>query len=320
MSQNSKFDIQVISTLEHFERASLLRNLSFTHGPISGQEMLHHTELFPKDKKMRKLIVQKDGVDFAYLSILEAYWADEADLISWNLSFDPAQITRQEYFALYEICLANSLELGAKKLNHWAESTQVIAVQCLRELGYVEGQKNPCTRLDVEAFDLQKWKDSVQLPAGFYLMTGDEVKEAHPDTWKHMFWRFEMDSLADVPLPSPFIETTFEKFEEEISGPYAHLMHRVFAMDGNKIASGSQIERYAANPSLGHIAISGTMREHRRKGLARILKILSIESAKEAGIKFIYTDNEQSNPLLKVNFELGYEHISDFMNFTKEVI
>ena len=48
------------------------------------------------------------------------------------------------------------------------------------------------------------------------------------------------------------------------------------------------------------------LREYRRKGIATALKVKAIEKLCEKGIKKVRTDNEENNPMYKINVALGF--------------
>jgi GNAT superfamily N-acetyltransferase len=50
----------------------------------------------------------------------------------------------------------------------------------------------------------------------------------------------------------------------------------------------------------------GILRPYRRRGLARALKVALIEQAQREGMDSVYTTNEQNNPMLQLNLQLGF--------------
>lgn len=65
--------------------------------------------------------------------------------------------------------------------------------------------------------------------------------------------------------------------------------------------------------------MTGTIAEHRRRGLARLVKMASIEWAARAGAT-IFTSNDSANrDMLALNEHLGYRPRPPWVQFAKEV-
>jgi len=63
----------------------------------------------------------------------------------------------------------------------------------------------------------------------------------------------------------------------------------------------------------------GVLKEYRRKGIATALKIKAIQSLLQKGIKEIRTDNEENNPMYKINIALGFSPVPSSLEYTKEI-
>ena len=50
----------------------------------------------------------------------------------------------------------------------------------------------------------------------------------------------------------------------------------------------------------------GILRPYRRRGIARALKVTLIKQAQRERIQSVYTSNEQNNPMLQLNLQLGF--------------
>ena len=63
----------------------------------------------------------------------------------------------------------------------------------------------------------------------------------------------------------------------------------------------------------------GVIREFRRKGIATALKIKAIEALLKKGITEIRTDNEENNPMYKINVALGFKPVPFSLEYIKEL-
>jgi len=66
-------------------------------------------------------------------------------------------------------------------------------------------------------------------------------------------------------------------------------------------------------------AFTGVVRSHRGRGIARALKLATIEWARANGVDYIYTGNDSDNaPMLAVNRDLGYEQLPPSIEMVKK--
>ena len=66
--------------------------------------------------------------------------------------------------------------------------------------------------------------------------------------------------------------------------------------------------------------MTGTAREFRQRGLARLAKLATIRWARDNGITALVTENDSANRgMLTINAELGYEPTRTLQHFAKDV-
>ena len=63
----------------------------------------------------------------------------------------------------------------------------------------------------------------------------------------------------------------------------------------------------------------GVLKEFRRKGLATALKIKAIETLLKKGVTEVRTDNEENNPMYKINVALGFKPVPFSLEYMKEI-
>ena len=61
------------------------------------------------------------------------------------------------------------------------------------------------------------------------------------------------------------------------------------------------------------------LKNYRRKGLATALKIKAIERLRENGITEVRTDNEENNPMYKINVALGFKPAPFSLEYIKKI-
>ena len=63
----------------------------------------------------------------------------------------------------------------------------------------------------------------------------------------------------------------------------------------------------------------GVLKEFRRKGIATALKIKAIEVLLKRGVTEVRTDNEENNPMYKINVALGFKPVPFSLDYSKEI-
>ncbi|HRJ27929.1 MAG TPA: GNAT family N-acetyltransferase [Fimbriimonadaceae bacterium] len=258
----------------------------------------------PDDKPIRRMLLVDGGQDRAFVVVLQAFWFPDPGLYICDLDVPEA-----EYAApALDVAEQQVLEFGGSESMVWFRSDRPYMQELLVGRGYTLGQVNPVIRLDLGPFNPEPWASKVDavLEAGYEIIDLESYGQQHPETWKHDLWRMEMDLLADVPLPEPFVEEPYEDFVKGLDANPQRREFQFFALwEGVPVAMSALFPNYG-DPTLAHTGLTGSRREHRRKGLATALKAKALTLAKEAGIQRVYTDNEENNPMRELNLALGF--------------
>jgi RimJ/RimL family protein N-acetyltransferase len=178
----------------------------------------------------------------------------------------------------------------------------------LEAQGFTVKQRTWESRLNLETFDPIAWTVPLERVAreGYTL----KPLSAFDDTpqFREALYRCWLECRRDVPRPAAATEPAFEQFvERQWNNPH-HLA------DGYWVAVTPTGELVATSglwkteePGVLHTGLTGTTREHRRRGLGLALKIKSLEWAKCAGYGRVVTLNEQNNAaMLEINRRLGF--------------
>jgi len=94
----------------------------------------------------------------------------------------------------------------------------------------------------------------------------------------------------------------------------------IIAVYKTQYIGATDIEVYPkAEPSKGWTGGLGVLKEFRRKGIATALKIKAIEALLKKGVTEVRTDNEENNPMYKINVELGFKPVPFSLEYMKEI-
>ena len=76
---------------------------------------------------------------------------------------------------------------------------------------------------------------------------------------------------------------------------------------------------YSSEPNKAWTESLGVIKNYRRKGIATALKIKAIEKLLTKQVEEIRTDNEENNPMYKINEGLGFSPVPFSMDYMKEI-
>ncbi|HYY75996.1 MAG TPA: GNAT family N-acetyltransferase [Gaiellaceae bacterium] len=216
---------------------------------------------------------------------------------------------------LYE--LAETHVAAAKRL--YAESDGGDdARRFLLARGYREDRAERVSVLDPRAVDPSLLRDleEAKRREGFGVFPLAEVVDRGPELHR----LFETVD-ADAPHSEPLAAISYEEWRALVFDQ-PDLDHEasfvVLAPDGRAVAfSWLLVDRGRHRAA---VEMTGTLREFRRRGLARLAKLATIRWAGENGITAIYAGNDTENQaMLALNGDLGFEPSIVYQDFVKEL-
>jgi len=177
-----------------------------------------------------------------------------------------------------------------------------------RRRGFVEEMRTWESRLDVAAFNPAPFAGHEErvLASGAEIITLRELMERDPDHRRKLYNAI-MAMQADVPRPDPYTSPPLDAWCEQIFAdknlyPEAYFI----AMRDGEVAAVSQLWR-SSLPGVLQTGLTGTVRRHRRLGLALALKLRAIAFAKAHGVRELRTGNASTNrAMLSINEALGF--------------
>ncbi len=127
----------------------------------------------------------------------------------------------------------------------------------------------------------------------------------------------------DFPIPDGIEHTRppFDHYMKIINDYYENCygVDIVAVIDGKYIGS-TDLEIYPkTEPHKAWTGGLGVLKEFRRKGLATALKIKAIEKLLVKGVTEVRTDNEENNPMYKINIALGFKPVPFSLEYFKKL-
>jgi GNAT superfamily N-acetyltransferase len=206
-------------------------------------------------------------------------------------------------------------------LTAYAREDDPDSMRFLDKRGFQVAQRNQFSELDVRAFDLAPFEETLKRvdASEVDVRPFGELMAEDPEALRKAYeagWEF----LQDVPFPDPISKMPFEQYMGEIEGPDGMPESWFIALDQGRYVGMSQLWRNVADPRKLQTGLTGVARTHRRRGLATALKVRAIMGAKEMGFHFIRTDNEEKNPMYLLNVRLGFKPIPSWLSYKNELV
>ena len=177
---------------------------------------------------------------------------------------------------------------------------------------------------DIRAIDIEKYKPLIEKLESEDIKLYDSKEEmlGWPNHYKKLE-ELEWTYSQDFPIPDG-VEHTRTPFEQAIKMQIDFEKNcygaEIVAVKDGKYIGSTDVEVYLkAEPHKGWTGGLGVLREFRRKGIATALKIKAIEVLLKKGVREVRTDNEENNPMYKINVELGFKPVPFSLEYMKNL-
>jgi RimJ/RimL family protein N-acetyltransferase len=231
----------------------------------------------------------------------------------------PADDTPERADAAWDLVEGRSRDDGARTFSVWAKETQASVIEALLRRGYKEERRGTLWELDIAA---NREKLAAMAEASRRRMREEGITiltladDADPDA-EPKLWRLVVDSVRDIPTTVPIVMPPFEQWRKWLSKPGVHRDRVWIARHGGEIV-GVSVLSYP--PVRGNVwtDYTGTAQSVRGRGVARALKLETVQQAVALGITRVRTGNDSENaPILHLNEEMGYKVIPAGIQFLK---
>lgn len=225
-----------------------------------------------------------------------------------------------ELFPIFlEYMESELIQEEALALGVWIRDSRTRRAEMLRDAGYDVIQVVPATRLHVPSANLDVCDAKLaQLQSqGLTFASIAQLIEAGYD-WKPNLYDATDEMAQDVPSTDAYQRMDFEAYAKMVANTAVYYYDLMFvAMDGDSIVGYTRVSPLAAKPDAARTGLSGVRRSYRRRGIVSALKSLSIRSLQQHGVEWLFTDNDETNPLLQLNLAIGFEEFMQFHQYGK---
>jgi len=177
---------------------------------------------------------------------------------------------------------------------------------------------------DVRKIDIEKYQPLIKKleSEGIKFYDSKEEMKDWPEHYKkleELVWTYDQD----MPMPDGIKHTRapFEQFMKYtlVFEENAYGVEIIAVLDGEYIGSTDISVYHKSEPNKGWTGGLGVLKEFRRKGIATAIKIKAIERLLKKGVTEIRTDNEENNPMYKINVALGFNPVPFSFDYSKDI-
>jgi len=285
-------------------------------------ELLKHRDnARDQNYMLERVILEVDGKPVGSCSFGESMWTPMPGKFWVYVQVHPDHQRRGYGKAIYDHVVGVLSEKKPTILDSWTREDKVGAVSFLKNRGYEQVMRGQTSRLTLAEFDPSKFADVVERvsESGVRIVSLVELKEKDPDWRKKLY---ELDWLLSLDVPE-IDEPKKRKFEvycrQTFDKPTFFPEGFFVALDGDEYVGVSMLDLDLADPTKLKTDLTGVVRSRRRKGIATALKIRALSKAQTTEAEYVYTDNEEKNPMYTLNIKLGFKPTPGWVHMRKNL-
>tara|TARA_B100001142_G_scaffold244399_1_gene243690 strand:+ start:4317 stop:5288 length:972 start_codon:yes stop_codon:yes gene_type:complete len=279
---------------------------------IRDQSLIRDRLLLYNEKKLIGLLYYVQGRD------------ENRKICFFNIVLDPKYHNNEYRELLYQKMLKKIKKFDANKLvsNIYDHANYRNHQKLLIKHNFKLAQTNREYSCDIRQINIEKYQSLINKleSKGINFYDSRDEMQKFPNHYKkleELIWTYDQD----IPHPKE-IKMTREPFEEFMKQQIdfeenCYGVEIVAVKDGQYIASTDIEVLPKAEPHKAWTGGLGVIRKFRRKGIATAIKIKAIEILLKKGITELRTDNEENNPMYKINVALGFKPVPFSFEYIK---
>ena len=244
----------------------------------------------------------------------------------FTLNIDPAYNTQKPRELLYNRMLEQIKSFDSNKIltGIYEHPNYDLVKQFLIENQFKLVQTNREYLCDITKINIEKYQPLIEKleREGIKFYDSKEEMREWPNHYKkleELIWTYS----KDFPIPNG-VEHTRMPFEQamkiQIDFEENSYGTEIIAVLNEEYIGSTDLEVYPkTEPHKAWTEGLGVLKDFRRKGIATALKIKAIERLLEKGITEVRTDNEENNPMYKINVNLGFKSVPFSLEYMKEI-
>lgn len=286
---------------------------------FSADMWRHNDEEWPDTSLNQRFIAELDGTVAAMCSCYERYWQHQPGAVHIDFHMHPHYYVQGIADKLFEIVLQflRQREQYPKLLISDAREDRAEQMAFLKQQGFEAAMRHPRLLLQITEFDAAPFHGLTERlqTQSIVVNTLAQLRFSDPD-WKEKLYELRWAIIQDVPGDETPTQPTMSEFEQMIlEDPALDEQAWFIACDhsrpdiaGNGYWAGMS-NLWLNDPARRRLdaGLTGVRRDYRRRGIALALKLRTVEFAQQIGAETIMTSNEENNPMVGLNLQLGFK-------------
>jgi RimJ/RimL family protein N-acetyltransferase len=296
-------------------------NRTWVDEPSTIAQEEHWERIYPEgNPRLRVAVEAGDGRFIGLGNCMRPFWLHAPGVYLLDAVITPEWRRRGIGRALLAKLEPFAAAQGAERILTDCREDFAASIRFLERAGFHNIGIRFESKLDLETFDESRFAGVFERVAagGYILTTLDAERPAQPAA-DRMLYDLYHRVVAEVPLPGGvYIEQTYENWRNMLDSPTTDLAGIFIAKSGDDYVGMTSLELLQDGPAI--TSMTGVSPEHRGRGLALALKLLSFRFLKERGYRETRTHNDTANPpILRLNEKLGYQRLPGWLVWKKEL-
>ncbi len=276
----------------------------------SGEHVLHE-----------RLVAERNERLVGFITYEQPWWSSQEGKYHLWLAVDPDWHDTAVPGELYSAALQALGKYHPRQLTTEFREDQQYLIELFERQGFQRTQRMPISALDVGAFEEAPFASALERAqaAGIRIISLAELANADEE-WQRQVWDLEWAILQDVPHPDPLTRSPFEEWlVRTFDSPSFTADGYFLARNGEAFVGMSSLWKSAADKSKLYTGLTGVLPAYRRQGIATALKVHGLRFAREYGAQSVETDNEENNPMLDLNKQLGFREKPAYVIYARQL-
>lgn len=312
----------IIRPIESQDFASLskLWNLVFPEDKHSPEELEFYKNSFKEPYKFGQIIASEEASVIGSASYEQNAGMYHPHKFYIRLFVHPEFRGKGIGQKLYDALLQKLEPFEPVSLRVNVKETDTSALHFAQTRKFIETKRDWESVLDLAAFNPEVFKARLEeLKTEGYSFKPFAEFDDQEEMGKAFYELFSTVRL-DVPRSEPATPFSYDFFKENVlDAPDFYPEGTFFALKGTTLLGLSQLWKGSSSNDL-YTGLTAVTREARGKGVATALKVISLETAKQAGAEQVFTNNDTNNvEMLAVNDKLGFKRLPARLSMMKRL-